>query len=147
MHFIDLLKEKFETAIKKGGKYIEVFVDPTWSEIESIIHQADDVFAYGVHAVRFGAEDKPNGKIYAWRGDVIHPEMRKSDGGKLPFNYGWYYDPAEGKDTFTHDGSVDNDWEDVKYQKQLLKKIKKLYGTKIKKLKNWEGEQLGIQKL
>jgi len=118
------LKEKFYKGIEIvqfGYKsYIEIYIDPTTSEIKSLV-KSD----FG-GAVRLGIQDKPNPKIYAWNADSIHKTMKKH----LNFNLGltWY---KHSPDRLTNDsyGTFDK----TKNYDVILKKLKKLF-PKINKV-------------
>ena len=128
MKFKDLLNEKFHDGFKHNGKYREIYVNPTKQEIQTVARES----SFG--SVRFGVEDKPNPKIYAWNGMVIHEHIPKS---VAKFDFGFYY---EGGDVVMHDSAPtpdQKDWAKVKNKKAIMKKIRTIL-PKVKTLITWE---------
>jgi len=131
MEFLDLLLEKFKTGVEIHGQYVEIYVEPTWTEVKRIMkdNQADTRGTGNTaNSVRFGATDQKRPVIYAWRGDIIHNDIIYYSNLPLKGFFGFYYAPKykNGKNVFFHDSNYFS-WEKYKNKEALIKKIKKLY--------------------
>lgn len=118
MKFKDLLKENFYKGMDVRGKYVEIFKNPSRSELEGLISK----FKF----LRFGATDKKKPDIYVWDGTVLHRDAEWF--GSLPFKFGFYYERPMKKDSIRSDKSEEswNNWEKYKNKDSLIKAIKKM---------------------
>lgn len=138
MKFKDFLLEKFaagmEAPVNANNEYIEVFENPSKSELKSI----------GSDGYRIGVTDRKNPKIYVWHGDVIH--ARVIENTKVKFNVNFWYEPKKTyfgsrPDTVTNDDNWGaghfKDFEKIKYKAEILKKIQKIF-PKVKYLRQYD---------
>lgn len=143
MKFKDFLLEKFAASFKSGGEYVEVFENPTKKEIKDANKDS-----YG-DGVRFGIQDKPNGKLWAWKGNILHSDVvnRVPASSKIKFDFGFYWEPRNA-DMSTW---LRNDWppyplkrwSELKNKKSIIKKMRKII-PQATKLFSWDHESNDI---
>jgi len=112
MKFKHLLNEKYMKTTKVDGDVVEIFVNPDPGEIKAISK------AGLFKDVRFGVEDKKNGKIYAWTGDKIHEKLLKH------IDFDWAFQWTPGQPALGSTWAPQ--WVSFKNKDSFKKKIKKL---------------------
>jgi len=118
--FRDVLDEKYLKTVRAktfpvGYETVEVFENPAPTEIQSIAKQWGG-------SVRFGVIDKPNGKIYAWGGEILHPNMKENPDG-VDFDFGFYYEFRTPEIIYT---DQKYSFARFKNKKKLIERIKKM---------------------
>ena len=123
-YYID---EKFKDAFKHQGEVVEVFEDPSTSEIQNILKNSR------FKTVRGGITDSKKPKLFVWDGglathhDVLDKKIAK-------FQFGFQTDQLQ-KTKLESDWGAD--WNNTKNQDAILKRIKKAF-TSHKKLSIWD---------
>lgn len=144
MKFIDLLDEKFKMSDEIRGEFVEIFENPTPSELREISKGSKGNLAAEISkgAIRLGFVDNKKGTMYAWKGDVLHPYVVK----KVKFDFGFFYEPGVDKEAIGTDHTPGfTKWPKVKNKDVFKKKLKKILPD-VKKLHVTAGRTYRLDK-
>jgi len=90
MKFQEILNEKFSTGAHVWGEYVEIYEEPTSSDIKDILKSQDEAeHRKERKIIRFGVDK--NNTLFAWNGYILHymieKDLKKSFLLKLDYDY------------------------------------------------------------